>query len=100
MDGAATDRSRMRDHPNGMYDPRKHHLRGHDYSGGGPYFVTTCGKARLPLFRRPPLGQLQIRLLGVATGVVAVGQTAAVAPSGTATLTSGVSPVPPMFRET
>jgi putative transposase len=37
------------------YDPEKHHrqsirLKGHDYAGGGHYFVTLCAKGRKPLF--------------------------------------------------
>jgi REP element-mobilizing transposase RayT len=37
------------------YDPAKHHrrsirLKGHDYAGGGVYFVTLCTQGRVPLF--------------------------------------------------
>ena len=39
------------------YDPKKHHrrsirLRGHDYSGGGAYFITICTQDRECLFGR------------------------------------------------
>ncbi len=39
------------------YDPRIHHrrsirLRGHDYSGGGSYFVTCCVEGKECLFGR------------------------------------------------
>ncbi len=37
------------------YDPKVHHrrsirLRGHDYRGGGAYFITTCIKDKTPMF--------------------------------------------------
>ena len=36
------------------YNPEKHHrrsirLKGHDYAGGGLYFVTMCAKSRKPI---------------------------------------------------
>ncbi len=49
----------------GNYDPAKHHrrsirLKGHDYAGGGVYFVTLCAQGREPLFGRMQNGACEL----------------------------------------
>ena len=45
------------------YDPKKHHrrsirLRGHDYAGGGGYFITICAQDKKCLFGRVVEGEM------------------------------------------
>ena len=51
------------------YDPQTHHrhsvrLPGHDYAGGGVYFLTICAHAKKSLFGRVVDGQMRINRLG------------------------------------
>jgi REP element-mobilizing transposase RayT len=51
------------------YDPKKHHrrsirLRGHDYSGGGAYFITICAQDKKCLFGRVAEGEMILNEAG------------------------------------
>jgi len=51
------------------YDPNKHHrrsirLRGHDYSGGGVYFITICAQDKKCLFGRVAEGEMILNEAG------------------------------------
>jgi REP element-mobilizing transposase RayT len=51
------------------YDPKKHHrrsirLRGHDYSGGGAYFITICAQDKKCLFGRVAEGEMVLNEAG------------------------------------
>ena len=51
------------------YDPKKHHrrsirLRGHDYSGGGAYFITICAQDKKCLFGQVAKGEMILNEAG------------------------------------
>jgi putative transposase len=51
------------------YDPKKHHrrsirLRGHDYAGGGGYFITICAQDKKCLFGRVVEGEMILNEAG------------------------------------
>jgi REP-associated tyrosine transposase len=51
------------------YDPKKHHrrsirLRGHDYSGGGAYFIIICAQDKKCLFGRVAEGEVILNEAG------------------------------------
>ena len=53
------------------YDPRIHHrrsirMRGHDYAGGGGYFITLCVADRRPLFGTVVNGRMSLNATGCA----------------------------------